>query len=37
MNWKYEWVEELDADVYGVLIEMLLEEQRERDGPNEDD
>ena len=34
-NWRYEWVEALDADVYRVLVEVLLQEQaeleRERD------
>jgi hypothetical protein len=38
MRWHYDWVSELDADVYGVLVDMMLEEQQERDGPmGEDD
>jgi hypothetical protein len=24
MNWRYEWVTDLDADVYDVLVEELL-------------
>jgi hypothetical protein len=29
MNWRYEWVSDLDADVYQVLVDWLLEEQRD--------
>jgi hypothetical protein len=29
MNWRYEWVADLDADVYQVLVDWLVEEQRD--------
>jgi len=25
-GWRYEWIVSLDADVYNVLLELLLEE-----------
>lgn len=28
MHWRYEWVSELDEDVYHVLLEDLLAEDR---------
>lgn len=28
-GWKYEWVEELDRDVYEVLVDMLMKEAEE--------
>ena len=28
MHWRYEWVSELDEDVYTVLIDDLLAEDR---------
>jgi hypothetical protein len=28
MHWRYEWVSELDEDVYNVLIDDLLAEDR---------
>lgn len=31
MHWKYEWVAELPKTVYDVLLDMIKEEQRERD------
>jgi hypothetical protein len=30
-HWRYEWVEQLDAEVYQVLVEELLHEQTEQD------
>ena len=30
-GWRYEWVEALDLDVYRVLIDELLAEQRDAD------
>lgn len=29
MNWRYEWISELDEDVYSVLVEMLQKETDE--------
>lgn len=31
-GWKYEWVGELPTDVYEVLIELIEEEQKQREG-----
>jgi hypothetical protein len=36
MNWRYEWVGQLDADVYGELVDMLVEEDAARAQPNDD-
>jgi hypothetical protein len=30
-HWRYEWVEQLDAEVYAVLIDELHAEQRAHD------
>ena len=30
-GWKYEWVAELPQEVYDVLIEMIGDEQKQRD------
>lgn len=27
MSWRYEWVRDLDADVYDVLLDELLKEE----------
>jgi hypothetical protein len=29
MHWRYEWVRDLDADVFDVLMDELLEEEQQ--------
>jgi hypothetical protein len=31
MHWRYEWLETLPREVYDVLLEELVEEQRARE------
>jgi hypothetical protein len=37
MHWRYEWVRELDQDVYRVLIEMLNAEATAAPSIDDDD
>lgn len=34
-GWRYEWVQDLDADVYDVLVEMVKQEAEKHRTPGE--